>query len=33
MHGIDPDPIAALGHGAATAGVRTASLDEVLCIA
>jgi hypothetical protein len=32
VHGIDPDPIAALGRRAATAGLRTASLDEVLCI-
>jgi tetratricopeptide (TPR) repeat protein len=29
----DPDPIAQLGRRAATAGLRTASLDEVLCIA
>lgn len=28
----DPDPIAALGRRAAAAGLRTASLDEVLCI-
>jgi glycosyltransferase involved in cell wall biosynthesis len=33
VHGVDPDPIAALGRRAATAGLRTASLDEVLCIA
>ena len=29
----DPDPIAGLGQRAAAAGLRTASLDEVLCIA
>ncbi len=29
---VDPDPFAALGRRAATAGQRTASLDEVLCI-
>ena len=33
MQGIDPDPIAELGRRAAAAGLRTASLDEVLCIA
>jgi hypothetical protein len=27
----DPDPLAALGRRAATAGLHTASLDEVLC--
>jgi hypothetical protein len=32
VRGIDPDPFAALGRRAATAGLRTASLDEVLCI-
>ena len=32
-HGIDPDPIPALGRRAAAAGLRTASLDDVLCIA
>jgi hypothetical protein len=32
VHDIDPDPFAALGHRAATARLRTASLDEVLCI-
>ncbi len=29
---IEPDPIAGLGRRAAAAGLRTASLDEVLCI-
>ena len=33
VHGSDPDPIAELGRRAAAAGLRTASLDEVLCIA
>ena len=33
IHGTDPDPIAELEQRAATAGLRTASLDEVLCIA
>jgi hypothetical protein len=36
MGGIDdtdPDPIAGLGRRAAVAGLGTASLDEVLCIA
>ena len=33
IHGIDPDPIAALGRRAAAAGLRTASLHDVLCIA
>ena len=33
VEGTDPDPIAQLGRRAATAGLRTASLDEVLCIA
>jgi len=33
VHGIDPDPLAALGRRAAAAGLQTASLDEVLCIA
>jgi hypothetical protein len=33
VHDIDPDPLAALGRRAAAAGLRTASLDEVLCIA
>ena len=33
MEGTDTDPIAELGRRAATAGLRTASLDEVLCIA
>jgi hypothetical protein len=32
VHGIDTDPIAALKRRAAAAGLRTASLDEVLCI-
>ena len=32
IHDIDPDPITALGKRAAAAGLRTASLDEVLCI-
>ncbi|HWT48339.1 MAG TPA: glycosyltransferase, partial [Mycobacterium sp.] len=32
VHDIDPDPIEALRRRAATAGLRTASLDEVLCI-
>ena len=32
VHGIDTDPIAALERRAVTAGLRTASLDEVLCI-
>lgn len=31
--GSDPDPIAALGRRAGAAGLQTASLDEVLCIA
>ncbi len=31
LDGIDPDPIARLGRAAAAAGLRTASLDEVLC--
>ncbi len=33
LDGTDPDPIDTLGRRAATAGLRTASLDEVLCIA
>ena len=33
MQATDTDPIAELGRRAATAGLRTASLDEVLCIA
>ncbi len=33
VHSLDPDPIAALARRAATSGMRTASLDEVLCIA
>ena len=33
VHDNDPDPFAELGHRAATAGLRTACLDEVLCIA
>ncbi len=33
MQGTDTDPIAQLGRRAATAGLRTASLDEVLCTA
>jgi hypothetical protein len=33
VHGSDPDPFAALGRRADAAGLRTASLDEVLCIA
>jgi len=33
VHAIDQDPFAALGRRAITAGLRTASLDEVLCIA
>ncbi len=33
MHHRDQDPIAALGKRAARAGLRTASLDEVLCTA
>jgi len=32
LDGTDRDPIAELGRRAATAGLRTASLDEVLCI-
>jgi hypothetical protein len=32
VHDIDPDPFAALGRRAASARLRTASLDEVLCI-
>jgi glycosyltransferase involved in cell wall biosynthesis len=32
VHGTDADPFAELGYRAATAGLRTASLDEVLCI-
>jgi tetratricopeptide (TPR) repeat protein len=32
LRGDDQDPIAALGRRAAAAGLRTASLDEVLCI-
>ena len=32
VHNSDPDPIAQLGRPAASAGLRTASLDEVLCI-
>jgi hypothetical protein len=32
IQGIDPDPIAGLGRRAAATGLRTASLDEVLCI-
>jgi hypothetical protein len=33
MKNSDPDPITELGRRAAAAGLRTASLDEVLCIA
>lgn len=33
LHGTDTDPIAELGRRAAAAGLRTASLDDVLCIA
>ena len=33
MEGSDPDPIAELGRRAVAAGLQTASLDEVLCIA
>jgi hypothetical protein len=33
VRGTDADPIAALGRRAAAAGLRTASLDEVLCVA
>ncbi len=33
VKGSDPDPIAELGRRAVAAGLRTASLDEVLCIA
>jgi hypothetical protein len=33
VHGTDGDPIAELARRAAAAGLRTASLDEVLCIA
>jgi glycosyltransferase involved in cell wall biosynthesis len=33
VHDSDPDPIGALGRRAAAARLRTASLDEVLCIA
>jgi glycosyltransferase involved in cell wall biosynthesis len=33
VRAIDPDPLAELGRRAAAAGLRTASLDEVLCIA
>ncbi len=33
VHGIEPDPIAALGRRAGAVGPQTASLDEVLCIA
>jgi tetratricopeptide (TPR) repeat protein len=33
VRGTDADPIAALGRRAAAAGLRTASLDEVLCLA
>jgi hypothetical protein len=33
IEGTDTDPIAQLGRRAATAGLRTATLDEVLCIA
>jgi hypothetical protein len=29
----DPDPIAELGRRATATGLRTASLDEILCIA
>jgi hypothetical protein len=32
LQGSDPDPPAQLGRPAAGAGLRTASLDEVLCI-
>jgi hypothetical protein len=32
VHSVDTDPLAALGRRSATAGLRTASLDEVLCI-
>jgi hypothetical protein len=31
VNGTDPDPIAALEHRATTAGLHTASLDEILC--
>ena len=33
IDGTDRDPIAELGRRAAAVGLRTASLDEVLCIA
>jgi len=33
VRGTDPDPYAELAGRAATAGLRTAALDEVLCIA
>jgi glycosyltransferase involved in cell wall biosynthesis len=33
LEGTDPDPIAGLGAAVAGVGLRTASLDEVLCIA
>jgi hypothetical protein len=33
IDGTDPDPIAGVGRRAGAAGLRTASLDEVLCIA
>jgi hypothetical protein len=32
IEGTDSDPIAAFGRRAAAAGLKTASLDEVLCI-
>jgi hypothetical protein len=33
VDGADGDPLAELGRRAAAAGLRSASLDEVLCIA
>src|SRR5205085_8817152 len=33
LQDADPDPLAELGRRAAAAGLRTATLDEVLCIA
>jgi hypothetical protein len=33
IESTDPDPSAQLGQRADTAGLRTASLDKVLCIA
>ena len=32
VHGVDPNPMAALGRRATAGGLRTATLDEVLCI-